>query len=198
MTEFRCSASFISRGYSVIAFEEEGFLDFKATSLDGKKEFLFDCKRINKDSNNKRYKSVIEKANKQFKRYDNHTEEDLPGIVYVSTPIVEYRNPKKFPGTVSTTPSSLMALKEEVEKVISTSYTSVNGVFLSWSEKTIVGKLNSFVSGAVLQGLVGSVFVKHKQPKCACRIKFEELKLCASLIRVSARKMGLCHAVGMT
>ena len=161
MTELSFGAWFLSRkGFKLTATEDEGLADFKIDIDNYHTPIAVDCKYINSDTNDKRYKKVIDKANKQIKNWKNTLSgQEIHGIVVIDVSSkfldINKESVKLLNG--------LMELAKKVRGLIIKNNSSVSGVLLicdSFEESNKPGDTPS----TSFSFARSAIFIKHLKP----------------------------------
>lgn len=131
LTELAYAAWHLSEGNKVFAYEEIGYPDFKVCLKDVKLPIVTDCKRVNADTNDRRYAKVINKANKQIKVLN----EKCYGVVVIdiSKKII---NPDNFSDSI---PNEVERIGSLIQNAIRESNRCVSGVLLLWDDFVMHG-----------------------------------------------------------
>ena len=159
MTELSFGAWFLSRkGFKLTATEDEGLADFKIDIDNYRIPIAVDCKYINTDTNDKRYKKVIDKANEQIKKWKTTLScQEIHGIVVID---VSSKFRHKESGELL---NGLRELKKKVQGLIIKNNSSVSGVLLiceSFEESNKPGDTPS----TTFSFARSAIFIKHLNP----------------------------------
>ncbi|MBD2259893.1 hypothetical protein [Pseudanabaena sp. FACHB-2040] len=162
MTELIHAAWYILNQHQVCPFEEEGFPDFKVTLHESGHSYLVDCKRINSSSGDNRYKSVIEKANKQFKKFNRETGRNLPGMILLDLSskigVLKRNLSDEPPEEVDT---ACNALNPHIRHFNS----AVGGILVVWEESIVLGEENLYKHGTMVNFNRRSLLLRHQNPE---------------------------------
>ncbi|WP_190477712.1 hypothetical protein [Anabaena azotica] len=161
MTELSFGAWFLNKkGFQLTATEDEGLADFKVDIDNYPVPIAVDCKHIDSNTNDTRYKKVIEKANKQIKRWKASLScQEIHGIVAIDVS-------QKMLHTNNDFGKLLPNLKEIVNiirNLLRKDYSYVSGVLLicdSFEMSKEPGDASSTSYSFARSGL----FIKHLNP----------------------------------
>jgi len=155
MTELSYSAWHISKGYKVTAYEEEGYPDFQVLPEDGTLPLVTDCKHIQKDSSDRRFAKVINKANNQVKKL---------GIKCYGIAVIDITekvtNPNAFSDEI---PQSVLHIAEVVSNAIQKGNSSISAVLLLWDDYVVHGEPSTSPT-SLFAYRRRSQILKHRDP----------------------------------
>lgn len=176
LTELRQAAWYISRSHSLTVFEEEGFPDFRVELNPSGEAYLLECKRVSCNSNDNRYKSVIEKANKQFKKFNQVTDTKLPGLVLLDV-CDKVTILRKNTELTDQPPWEIREIQNLIKPLIQKNCSSVSGVLILWREQILIGDLDSFTKGTMILINDRGVLTRHSSPLIGLPRILESLNL---------------------
>jgi hypothetical protein len=174
MTELSCAAFHISRGHSLMVHQELSFPDFEILLPDWNIPVAMECKRINKDSSNRRIEKVINKANKQIKSLGKPCYGlvliDVSDKVEISTELSD------------NVPLEITDLKEVILRAITNLNTSISAVLLIWDDFSIIETPKPIGSNIALCIIRKNMLIHHKQPIYPIEKDLESITIGHSLI----------------
>lgn len=161
MAELSFAAWFLSKkGFQITATEDEGLADFKIDLHNHPIPIAVECKHIDINTNDTRYKKVIEKANQQIKNWKTHlSTQAIYGIavIDVSNKFININNDS---GKLM---NELMKLKEILQKLIRKNNSSVSGVLLICDSFQMSNEPGDTSSTSFFFARSG-IFIRHLNP----------------------------------
>lgn len=132
MTELSYAAWHISKGHKVTAYGEVGYPDFQVLAEDVTLPLVTDCKRINKDTSDRRFAKVINKANNQV----NKLGVPCYGIAVIDI-TEKVTNPNAFSDEI---PPNVLHVIDVVSNAIQKENSSISAVLLLWDDYVVHGE----------------------------------------------------------
>jgi hypothetical protein len=162
MTELTYAAWHISKNQKVIAYEEDGYPDFKIILENEKLPIVTECKCVHHNKNINRIEDVIRKAGKQIK----NIKQDCYGLVVIN--IASKVNIKEnifvdISSVSDDLPPEVILIKNIAERSINLKNRAISGILLIWDDYSLIG--NPEKDGKSLSILrKRSLLIKHKTP----------------------------------
>lgn len=148
--------------YTLTATEDEGLADFKIDVQSYPIPLVVDCKFIEKNTNDNRYKKNIEKANKQIKKWKNKLGSEVYGLV-----VMDVSNQVGLNNNIHNIPDKVQEIQKIILKSIKNNNTSVNtsvsAVLLIWDNFEI--KIEENTTSQSIVFAKNSIIVHHSNPK---------------------------------
>lgn len=164
MTEFSFGAWFLDKAqYRLIATEDEGLADFKISITNNPIPLIVDCKYINFNTNDTRYKQVIDKGNQQIKKWRDKLNFQLYGMVVIDVSSKLVPNGIDFEKNLNDQLSKLQPIIDLVRQSIKNHFSSVSGVLLIWDVYGIerISNDQSIVESRFAKN---GVLIRHSKP----------------------------------
>jgi len=157
LLEVSCAAWHISHGHKVEATQRDGMPDLALEIPGWQLPIQAECKRVKRSS---RIKEAIEKANRQIKNVGQR----CYGLVYI-----DVSECAKVPDLVDPLslrddkiPDEIVAIKNEVQRLLDRVYTSVSGVILLWKHHIVLPMKDG---GLLFIFRYQNLLVRHRSPK---------------------------------
>lgn len=156
LTELSYAAWHKSRGHRVRAFESEGLPDFEVY-IDGLSlPLVADCKRVRNSTTERRFRKLVEKANKQIK--------NLGKPCYGLAVIDISEKVQNLQDQSSGMPQEVAGICAILEQSLRQLYTSVSGVLVTWGDNILV-PMTDGSGGLLCFARQHSQLLLHKTPK---------------------------------
>lgn len=168
MSEFSYAASHLLAKRSVRAFEDEGFADFMVTYPGLQYPLYADTKRIATGTSLRRYKSLIDKVNKQVKVSKNRTGTDGYGLGVID---ITSHVGNQGQADDDETPPEVDNIRSIVQGLLRKNYSSVSGIVLLWDSYSIMGSPLIYMPdnptaprSALIVMVRRNIVIRHKRP----------------------------------
>jgi len=149
-----CAGWHLSRGHRVAVTEKDGMPDLALEIPRWQLPIQAEGKRIRKGTSYSPLKGAVKKANTQIKNAGQR----CYGLIYLDvTDRVDSVNSEN-----DAPPSEIVAIQQEVQRLLDRFYTSVSGVILLWKYYTIL-PMND--GGALCFVRYKSLLIRHRSPK---------------------------------